>query len=226
MGVTIRVTIYELKSRSALRYHFCFSLPSQADASLPPSGDGSAVTVVKTEPIESSSVCFEEAGCRPAGATRPSFCPMSSLRSFESDAGSICSSGSASNSNVIGTSTFCRAFPWHFMVDRSLNFVQLGVGFMRLFGAELKRTGRHLATYFQLKKPAVEFNFDKILKKANSPFVLAISYVPGKDSLKSKLQVTIVSLFLYPRAGWGRKLITGRETEQKRAPCLIGFPLH
>lgn len=75
------------------------------------------------------------------------------------------------------------------MVDRNLNLVQLGVGFMRLFGADLKRTGRHLATYFQLKKPLVEFNFDKILKKANSPFVLAVSYVPGKDNLKAKLQV-------------------------------------
>ncbi len=77
------------------------------------------------------------------------------------------------------------------MVDRDLNLVQLGVGFTRLFGGELKRTGRHLASYFQLKKPVVEFQFNKILKKANSPFILAVSYVPGKDSLKTKLQVKI-----------------------------------
>ena len=79
------------------------------------------------------------------------------------------------------------------MVDRQLNLVQLGVGFMRLFGSELKKYGRHLSTYFELKKPQVEFNFVKILKKANSPFVLAVCRV-ANDVRKTKLQVRQLSI--------------------------------
>ena len=101
----------------------------------------------------------------------------------------------------IGMSTFCRAFPWHFMLDRSMQLVQLGVGFIRLFGADLKKMGRHLDTYFQLKKPhQVEPHFDKILKKANSPFVLAVRHVSiGKhESHKAKLQVPVNPLTPLP----------------------------
>ena len=99
----------------------------------------------------------------------------------------------ANFSRNIGTSTLCRALPWHLMVDRHLNLVQLGVGFMRLFGSELKRFGRHLSTYFELKKPLVEFDFVKILKKANSPFVVAVCRVTN-DTRKTKLKVTFTSI--------------------------------
>ena len=177
VGVTIRVTIYELKSKSAIRYHFCFSLPLLLDE-IPEEVNP---TMCKTR----SLVCFEEA----VAEDQPprSFCRLTDMgrdslaRSFESEATSTFSQN-------IGTSTFCRAFPWHFMVDRNMQLVQLGVGFMRLFGSELKKMGRHLATYFQMKKPTVEPNFDKILKKANSPFVIAVCHVT-KDSRKTKLEV-------------------------------------
>ena len=191
VGVTIRVTIYELKSKSALRYHFCFSLPIVEEVVV-----DDALTMSKTR----SLICFEDAVAaadeqqgQPSTAnnsSRPPCCPArpqlsdmhrESLRSFESETSTF--------SQNIGTSTFCKAFPWHFMVDRNMQLVQLGVGFIRLFGSELKKMGRHLATYFQLKKPTVEPNFDKILKKANSPFVLAVCHVT-KDSRKTKLEVS------------------------------------
>ncbi len=188
VGVTIRVTIYELKSKSALRYHFCFSLPIVEEVV------DDALMMSKTR----SLVCFEDAVAAAdeqhsttTTTTRPPFCPRpqlaemhrESLRSFESETSTF--------SQNIGTSTFCKAFPWHFMVDRNMQLVQLGVGFMRLFGPEMKKMGRHLATYFQLKKPTVEPNFDKILKKANSPFVLAVCHVT-KDSRKTKLEVSFL----------------------------------
>jgi hypothetical protein len=112
------------------------------------------------------------------------------LRSFESTTTSM-SVSTCLSQNYIGTNTFCRAFPWHFMVDRNMQLVQLGVGFMRLFGSELKKMGRHLATYFQMKKPTVEPNFEKILKKANSPLILAVCHVT-KDSRKTKLEVSTI----------------------------------
>lgn len=197
VGVTIRVTIYELKSKSALRYHFCFSLPLLLDEVAAPELN----TLCKTR----SLVCFEDAVAAndqaPRSFCRPNLMDMardSLTRSFESETSTF--------SQNIGTSTFCRAFPWHFMVDRNMQLVQLGVGFMRLFGTELKKMGRHLATYFQMKKPTVEPNFDKILKKANSPFVLAVCHVT-KDSRKTKLEVSttdfllllyLLYIFLYP----------------------------
>lgn len=145
-----------------------------------------------------SLVCFEDAVAdeQPArSCCRPHLVDMqreSLTRSFESETSTF--------SQNIGTSTFCRAFPWHFMVDRNMQLVQLGVGFMRLFGSELKKMGRHLATYFQMKKPTVEPNFDKILKKANSPFVLAVCHVT-KDSRKTKLEVSYLCRQSYRRVG-------------------------
>ena len=56
VGVTIRVTIYELKSKSQLRYHFCFSLPTNAQLN-------------KAQ----SLVCFDEA----AAAQSPVLSPQS-----------------------------------------------------------------------------------------------------------------------------------------------------
>lgn len=184
VGVTIRVTIYELKSKSTLRYHFCFAMPTVDDVlddcvSLGRNANG----MVKTR----SLVCFEDAAASEpdagvAAPLRPRLVDLShdSMRSFESEA-----SGVTQN---IGASTFCRAFPWHFMVDRSMQFVQLGVGFMRLFGSDLKKKGRHLATYFELKKPLTEPNFERVLKKANSPFVLALCHV---NSRKAQMQVSV-----------------------------------
>ncbi|RZF48979.1 hypothetical protein LSTR_LSTR003055 [Laodelphax striatellus] len=73
----------------------------------------------------------------------------------------------------IGVATFCKAFPWHFVIDRRLEIIQLGVGFMRIFGAQL---GTPVQTYFEFKLPrGVEVSFEGIIKRANSPFLLAIS---------------------------------------------------
>jgi hypothetical protein len=216
VGVTIRVTIYELKSKSALRYHFCFSMPivDEAEASLARTTTAMAeeeeeqVLMAKTrslicfdDPTGTASSVMDDAPARPIRPPHLSDIKQRdslNLRSFESTTTSMSVSASTCLSqNYIGTSTFCRAFPWHFMVDRNMQLVQLGVGFVRLFGSELKKMGRHLATYFQMKKPTVEPNFDKILKKANSPFILAVCHVT-KDSRKTKLEVSKDVFFSSP----------------------------
>ena len=192
MGVTIRVTIYELKSKSALRYHFCFSLPTSSDASemaqqrrQPP--------MMKSVGQQQSLVCFE----------------ADNNETNNKDEAAAADGGMATATpgrldQKIGTSTFCRAFPWHFMLDRTMQLVQLGVGFMRLFGSDLKKHGRHMDTYFHLKKPQVEAHFDKILKKANSPFVLAVHHVSssgGKESSSNKAKLQVKSLPVRSAAG-------------------------
>ncbi|XKL66634.1 hypothetical protein PGB90_010054 [Kerria lacca] len=51
----------------------------------------------------------------------------------------------------ISVSTFCKAFPWHFLTDKNLQIVQLGSGFMKLFGRQLKQSERRSTRREDLK---------------------------------------------------------------------------
>ncbi|EZA55251.1 Head-specific guanylate cyclase [Ooceraea biroi] len=82
----------------------------------------------------------------------------------------------------MGVASFCKAFPWHFVVDRQLELVQLGVGFMRIFGHHLNRHGREISTYFAFTRPhGVTLTFHEILKRANTPFILTLQRPHGID---------------------------------------------
>ncbi|XP_054261226.1 head-specific guanylate cyclase [Macrosteles quadrilineatus] len=91
----------------------------------------------------------------------------------------------------IGVASFCKAFPWHFIIDRRLQFVQLGSGFMRIFGRLLAEKGLSVETYFEFKRPwGVEVSFRGILQRANSPFLLMITKVdPRSSSLAHGLEL-------------------------------------
>ncbi|XP_029171969.1 head-specific guanylate cyclase isoform X1 [Nylanderia fulva] len=82
----------------------------------------------------------------------------------------------------MGVASFCKAFPWHFVVDRQLELVQLGVGFMKIFGHHLNRLGREISTYFVFTRPhGVTLTFHEILKRANTPFILTLQRPYGID---------------------------------------------
>ncbi|CAL1683524.1 unnamed protein product [Lasius platythorax] len=82
----------------------------------------------------------------------------------------------------MGVASFCKAFPWHFVVDRQLELVQLGVGFMKIFGHHLNRFGREISTYFVFTRPhGVTLTFHEILKRANTPFILTLQRPYGVD---------------------------------------------
>lgn len=69
--------------------------------------------------------------------------------------------------------------------------VQLGAGFMRLFGQKLTTCGASVATYFEFHRPkSITLSFREIVKRANTPFVLAI-----KKLAESTLQPAEVSEF-------------------------------
>lgn len=88
----------------------------------------------------------------------------------------------------IGVASFCNAFPWHFVVDRQLELVQLGGGFMRLFGHYLNELGKGIAAYFTFTRPrGVNFTFHEILKRANTPFVLTLQKPPGADKFQAEV---------------------------------------
>ncbi|KAK7576738.1 hypothetical protein V9T40_013024 [Parthenolecanium corni] len=75
----------------------------------------------------------------------------------------------------ISVSSFCKAFPWHFLTDRNLQITQLGGGFMKLFGRQLTQSGYFMGTYFEISKPiGVRISFKDILRRTNSSFVLTL----------------------------------------------------
>ncbi|KAK2718026.1 head-specific guanylate cyclase-like isoform X2 [Artemia franciscana] len=69
--------------------------------------------------------------------------------------------------------TFCSAFPWHLVLDRKLKIVELGAGFLKLFGRSIRLYESDFVTYLEIRKPHVNpTSFAKIVKKINSPFIL------------------------------------------------------
>lgn len=93
---------------------------------------------------------------------------------FEDDAVPFAAS-SAPEDLGIGVSTLCKAFPWHFILDRDLDIIQLGSGFSRMFGRGVKIIGVNYTRFFKIKKPKGIFsNFEDIIKRANTPFLLMI----------------------------------------------------
>lgn len=92
----------------------------------------------------------------------------------------------------MGVATFCKAFPWHFVIDRRLELVQLGSGFMRLFGCVLTSCGTVAATYFEFRRPRnISLSFNEIVKRANTPFVLAIRKPLGVESFPAEVSALI-----------------------------------
>ncbi|GAB0094847.1 Head-specific guanylate cyclase [Sergentomyia squamirostris] len=88
-------------------------------------------------------------------------------------------------------SSFCKAFPWHFVMNENLELLQLGHGFNRLFKHSLALYGRHATTYFRFKRPkGLSLNFMEIRKHTNTPFLLAIrSQVCRRDSTMQGLEI-------------------------------------
>lgn len=76
--------------------------------------------------------------------------------------------------------TFCKAFPWHFIMDDELEFLQLGTGFSRLFKNHLAVYGRSATTYFRFKRPQnLELKFKEIIKRTNTTFLLSLKAPSG-----------------------------------------------
>ncbi|CAG9858573.1 unnamed protein product [Phyllotreta striolata] len=137
----------------------------------------------------------------------------------------------ASHKLQMGVNTFCKAFPWHFVLDRRLELVQLGSGFMRLFGRFLTTLGASVATYFEFQRPrSITLSFDEIIKRANTPFLLSIKKLNtsgdfSAEGLKLKGQMVFCSesnsiLFI------GSPFIDGLEGLTGSGLFISDIPLH
>lgn len=89
--------------------------------------------------------------------------------------------------------TFCKAFPWHFIMNIELEIIQMGKGFSKLFKGSLPTHGRLATTYLNFKRPTnLKINFREIIRRSNTPFVLSLKPLPG---IKSAAEVTILYNF-------------------------------
>lgn len=80
----------------------------------------------------------------------------------------------------MSNTTFCKAFPWHFIMNEELEFLQLGKGFSRLFKNYIPTYGRNAITYFKFRRPRnLELKFNEITRRTNTTFLLSVRAPPG-----------------------------------------------
>ncbi|XP_049878664.1 head-specific guanylate cyclase [Pectinophora gossypiella] len=129
----------------------------------------------------------------------------------------------------IGVASFCKAFPWHFITDRRLELVQLGGGFMRLFGTHLASHGSSLNTYFRLLRPrGVPLDFREILKRVNTPFMFCLK-IPGSASLAEGLEIKGQMVYCPESESLlfvGSPFLDGLEKLTGRGLFISDIPLH
>lgn len=90
----------------------------------------------------------------------------------------------------MGVGSFCKAFPWHFVMDSRMELVQLGSGCMRLFGCYLGSHGAAVSTYFEFRRPrGLELSVAEIGKRANTTFVLSLKKPIGVEEFLAEVSL-------------------------------------
>ncbi|KAL5013034.1 hypothetical protein ScPMuIL_011585 [Solemya velum] len=80
---------------------------------------------------------------------------------------------SKSPKSLIGVSTFCRVFPFHIILNRDLQIIQLGTAVAKMLSPPKQHRGLELLTYFHIISPHLDaVTFVELLSRVNSPFVL------------------------------------------------------
>lgn len=87
------------------------------------------------------------------------------------------------NDLIMGAATFCKAFPWHFVIDENLNLVQLGKGFSSIIKPYMAVKGKSMGTYICIKRPkGITQDFREIVRRINTPFLISFQELPGKSN--------------------------------------------
>ncbi|XP_023229672.1 guanylate cyclase soluble subunit alpha-2-like isoform X1 [Centruroides sculpturatus] len=137
------------------------------------------------------------------------------------------------SSSLEGTDTrlsvamFCKTFPFHFIFDRNLKLVQVGLGLSKVLGGRNKRIrGSNVMKFFRILQPKLVPSFQAIYSRMNMPFLLSIQschnqvegmalkgqmiYCPESESL----------LFL------GSPVVDGLDEMNARGLYLSDIPIH
>lgn len=86
----------------------------------------------------------------------------------------------------------CKVFPFHIVLDREMQIVQLGRGLLRIFKYNIKEGDRHFSSFFHIKSPKVSLSFHSIAQLSNVPFVLIIKIVHRTSETLQVSEVFIV----------------------------------
>lgn len=83
--------------------------------------------------------------------------------------------------------TFCKAFPWHFIMNENLELVQMGTGFIKIYKSSINPQNRLAATFFRFKRPkGLSLKFREIVRRTNTPFLISLRAPPGRPDFCAK----------------------------------------
>ncbi|XP_055851460.1 head-specific guanylate cyclase [Episyrphus balteatus] len=87
----------------------------------------------------------------------------------------------------MNSSTFCKAFPWHFIMNESLELVQLGRGFSKLYKPYMSSNGHLATTYFNFTRPkGLSLKFREIVRRTYTSFLIALKSPPGATEFSAE----------------------------------------
>ncbi|KAH7645540.1 adenylate and guanylate cyclase-like protein [Dermatophagoides farinae] len=123
--------------------------------------------------------------------------------------------------------TFKRVFPFHFVCDQNLRFIQYGTGLSKIFGAQNKHNV-HISNVFNIVQPNVGFFFESIRHRINLAFILRIrDNISNEHFRRMELQGQIIEcvetkclLFL------GSPIVKGLQSLTSRGLFLSDIPIH
>nr|XP_027197587.1 guanylate cyclase soluble subunit alpha-1-like [Dermatophagoides pteronyssinus] len=123
--------------------------------------------------------------------------------------------------------TFKRVFPFHFVCDQNLRFIQYGTGLSKIFGTQNK-LNVHISNVFNIVQPNVGFFFESIRHRINLAFILRIRDNISNEHFRSmELQGQIIEcveskclLFL------GSPIVKGLQSLTSRGLFLSDIPIH
>lgn len=76
-----------------------------------------------------------------------------------------------SDTQLVSSKTFCKAFPFHIIFDADMTVMQVGSSLSWLLPS-VKGTGRKLKDMFMLERPRMRLTFENILSHINTIFIL------------------------------------------------------
>ncbi|XP_017000585.2 head-specific guanylate cyclase [Drosophila takahashii] len=80
----------------------------------------------------------------------------------------------------MNSASFCKMFPWHFIMNEQLELVQLGRGFSKLYKPYMADFGCQATTYFDFKRPkGLTMKFRDIVRRTYTPFLIGLNNPPG-----------------------------------------------
>ncbi|KAF2360650.1 Heme-NO binding [Trinorchestia longiramus] len=130
----------------------------------------------------------------------------------------------------MNVSTFCSAFPWHFVCDRKMRIIQMGTALVQIYGAKAVKEAEKVSKYFKVVSPErVPLEYKEIAARLNTAYVLSI-----KNELSSKRKVEAMELkgqmvdcpesesLLFV----GSPLLDGMESLTSRGLYISDIPIH